>query len=398
MESLVAMPLKNELEVKKSTYLFVLPWSLRFIGGVNQVVKNLAKNMLMSQDFDPLILIMDWNARKPIWEDVNGLKTVRWRIRPFHTDMSFKEKVAYRLWEFRVRPMFEKFCREHRIVAINPHYPGASAFTIERLIKASKLELSLILSFHGTDVAALTGSSANTIEQWSRLLVMNRVVTCSRDLSSRITKIFGDDVKPQVIYNGLDVAAFLATATSTEKIGSRTILNVGKFDANKGQDILIEAFAEVAHDYHDVNLIFVGGSGAALEKLRKLCILRNIENRVQFFVDVPHAKISSFFEQATLFVFPSRMESFGLVLLEAGAYELPVIASRVGGISELITDGKSGKLFQVEDVKALSNCIRALLDSPEAASEMGKNLKRLVTTDFTWASAGAQYANLINTK
>ena len=103
---------------------------------MNQVVINLAREMLKSGVFEPIVLITDWDAVDPVWKEVDGLRTVRWRIRGFHLNMSIKEKVAFWLWRRRFRPAFEVFCREHQVVAINPHFPDSSAITISQIINS----------------------------------------------------------------------------------------------------------------------------------------------------------------------------------------------------------------------------------------------------------------------
>jgi len=83
------------------------------------------------------------------------------------------------------------------------------------------------------------------------------------------------------------------------------------------------------------------------------------------------------------------------VLLEAGSFGLPVVASSVGGIPELLTDGVTGRLFHPDNRAELSLCLRALLDSPEIAKQMGARLREYVLSNFTWSVAHEKYAALI---
>ncbi len=91
------------------TILFVLPWSLECIGGVNQVVIKVAQTFQQQGYASPIILIMDWHAKKPIWGEIQGLKTVHWRIRSHHTKMGIKERIVYSLWEKKFTNKFKKF-------------------------------------------------------------------------------------------------------------------------------------------------------------------------------------------------------------------------------------------------------------------------------------------------
>ena len=385
------------IESKRSTYLFVLPWSLADVGGVNQVVINLAREMVKSGTFEPIILIADWNAVDPVWEEVHGLRTVRWRVRGYQENMSIRQRIAFSLWEWRFRPAFQRFCREHQVAVINPHYPGPTAFVLDRIANGGDGATQLILSFHGTDLKSIRTEPTIELAQWRQLLVrVKGIVVCSNDLGRKVVEVFGNEVVPRVIHNGLDAAAFFAMAGTPKPVGERIILNVAKFEEKKGQDILIQAFATIADDYSDVNLVLVGAIDKTLTSLRELCIRNGIEGRVQFFTDIPHHQIAEFYRRATIFVLPSRQEPFGIALLEAGAFGLPVVASRVGGIPEILTDGINGRLVAPDDPAELALCLRSLLDSPAASQEIGARLRQHVLSNFTWNAAHEKYVALVN--
>lgn len=384
------------MESARRTYLFVLPWSLKHLGGVNQVVINLAREMQKAGIFEPLVLITDWNAKAPVWEEMYGLKTVRWRIRPFHQSTNFKEQLAYWLWERNFRPAFRRFCREYKVVAINPHYINSSAITLGHIIRGITNPIHLILSFHGADVNSYVGASADEIAVWQQFLQRaDCIVVCSSDLGNRVRDVFGDDLITKVVHNGLDVDAFVATADNRISSDRRVILNVGKFEIKKGQDILIKAFAKIAGDYPDVDLVLVGATDSALPMLEDLCIYEGIVERVRFCPDIPHDQVANFFKQATIFALPSRQEPFGIVILEAGAFDLPVVASRVGGIPEILTDGYTGRLVSPDDHVELAACIRSLLDNRSESGAMAARLHNRVVSDFTWTAAYEKYKSMI---
>lgn len=378
------------------SYLFVIPWSLQHVGGVNQVVISLAHEMLRSGVLKPVVLIADWNAPQPIWEEMHGIQTVRWRIRPLRAQAGWKERLAFMAWRWRFQGALERFCQTHRVAAINLHYPGQGAFTFERVVRGFKRPVPLIFSFHGTDVSHLAEAPAGEKSRWQGLLGRARsVVVCSADLGKRVTEVFGSQVPWQLVYNGIDAHSFAATAQGEHPGRRRSVLSVGKFIPLKGQDVLVRAFARIAHGYPDVDLVLVGANGPALQPLRDLCAQEGVQDRVQFFVDQPHAQMAGFFQQARVFCLPSRMEAFPIVLLEAGALALPVIASRVGGIPEIIDHGVSGLLVDPDDPAALALQLRALLDAPEAAEPMGRHLRQHVMSQLTWTRACESYRSLL---
>ncbi len=383
------------MQLSRETYLLVLPWSLEHLGGVNQVVINLGREMKNSGTFEPVVLITDWNATVPIWEEMQGLKALRWRIRPWKYNMSIKERIAFWVWERSFRPAFQRFCIEQRVAVVNPHYPSPSAMTLGRIIMGVTNHIPFVVSFHGADVNSYQNATVLARAEWLRLLrCADAVVVCSNDLGGKVRDVFGGEVITRVVHNGLDADAFVAMADIAASKEQRVILNVGKFENKKGQDVLIKAFATIAGDYLDVNLVFIGATDAALPALRELCIDEGIADRVHFHPDVPHQEIANFFQHATIFALPSRQEPFGIVILEAGAFGLPVVASRVGGVPEILTDGKNGRLVSPNDPIVLADCLRSILDHPAESQEMGARLRDHVRSNFTWSAAFKKYHSI----
>jgi len=382
--------------VKRPVVLFVLPWSLRAIGGVNQVVTHLAQQMRDAGEYEPLVLMADWEAPEPVFEEIHGLRTVRWQVRPWQRAMGVKASLAYTLWEWRFRKQFARFCAEHDVRAVNIHYPGGMAFTFDRVLTAMGSRIPLLLSFHGTDATNLAALDGVQKDAWRQLLGRcNGVVTCSGELGQRIESALETKIRYQVVYNGVDAGTFAATAAPGRAPGQDVILHVGKFDHNKGQDVLIDAFARIAGAFPGTSLRLVGGSGKHLETLRAQAAQLDLAERVQFFADVPYVDMPSHFAAASLFAFPSRQEAFGLVLLEAGACKLPVVASRVGGIPELIRDGETGLLVEPDDAAALAQALRTLLSEPLPARALGERLAERVAAEFSWTNTRRRYEELI---
>jgi len=378
------------------TFLFVLPWSLEHVGGVNNVVVNLAREVRTSLKFVPIVLIVDWNATSPIWGESHGITTVRWRIRSPTDGGGVSGLLVYYLQIKRFSLEFEKFCEVNDVEVINIHYPGPHSFFISRFIRQSKRSIRLVLSFHGSDVTGIGLLSSFSRYRWRQILKSNAiVVACSEDLGIRLDSLFGNTVDRHIIYNGIDVDSFVDSASTGVTFTHRIILSVGKFVHLKGQDVLIEAFASIAHLYNDVKLVFVGASGESLPALQSMAKLKLGDDRVEFLTEVPHMDIATQYKSASMFVLPSRQEAFGIVLLEAAAFGLPVVASSVGGIPELLNSSDVGLLVDSDDPSGLAACIQKLLDNPEAAIVMGERLRERVRNQFTWGLAATRYIELV---
>lgn len=377
-------------------YLFVLPWSLSGVGGVNQVVINLAREMQKQGHFQPLVLVTDWDASTPAEGSEFGLPTLRWRVRAYHSGMGLKEKLAYWLWERRFRAAFEQLCRRRRVAAVNVHYPGATALALQRCVAAMAQPVPLILSFHGADLNALQRAPAPERALWAAALPRaDALVTCSRDLRRQLLDTCGAQLNVSVIHNGLDAAGFAAMAGGTPPPGGRTILNVAKFEHKKGQDVLLDAFASLAAEFPDLTLTLAGASDQALPSLERQAARLGVSGRVRLLRDVPHAAVAQLFASATVFALPSRQEPFGIVLLEAGALGLPVVASAVGGVPEILEDGVTARLVPPDDAARLAQALRAVLRDPDGAQAMGARLRAHVQTRFSWHASSAGYAALL---
>jgi glycosyltransferase involved in cell wall biosynthesis len=383
----------------RPTYLFVLPWPLEHAGGVNQVVLQLAQEMQRAGLFEPLVLIPDWAAVQPQWGAFQGLRTVRWRVRPYPFGANLKTRLAYLLWRRQFRTAFQRFCQENQIAAINAHYPTPSVFILEQIARGLAKPIPLLLSFHGADLSAVADAPAPEVAAWRALAQRVQAnVVCSQDMQRRVHQTLGKNVAACVIHNGIHAHQFerMADVTQTPPTPcGRIVLNVGKFEHKKGQDVLIEAFAQVKDDYSDLELLLVGASDQALPALQALCQQHKLGSRVHFFQDLPHAHMAGFFQKTSIFVLPSRVEPFGLVLLEAGVFGIPVIASRVGGIPEILEDGVTGRLVPPDNPEALAVCLRTLLDEPASAQAMGLRLRQHVASVFTWSQAHAKYVALL---
>jgi glycosyltransferase involved in cell wall biosynthesis len=154
-------------------------------------------------------------------------------------------------------------------------------------------------------------------------------------------------------------------------------LNVGRLHRQKGQDILIAAFARIAPDLRDWHLVIVG-EGPERAELERHIEAAGLQNRVTLTgrVDDPFG----WYQRASVFVFPSRYEGQPNALIEAMSSGLPVIASdNVSAHGDLVTPGSEGLLVPGEDVAALSDAMRALAGAPAQRLAMGEAAARKVT-------------------
>jgi glycosyltransferase involved in cell wall biosynthesis len=201
------------------------------------------------------------------------------------------------------------------------------------------------------------------------------------------------------IYSGIDLDRF-RPVTEVEKNRIREKWNIRHDDAvigivsklwkGKGHESLILAFKEVKKDIKGARLVIVG-EGPLDSMLHELAEKLDLTDSVLFTgfqMDV--AAIISSFDVAVL---PSYFEGMGRVLLEAMAMEKPVVASRVGGIPELVKDGVNGFLITPGDVKGLADALKKLLNDKGLANIMGRDGRKGITDKF---SADAMVRSISN--
>jgi len=169
--------------------------------------------------------------------------------------------------------------------------------------------------------------------------------------------------------------------------GSREFVFLGNYIEGKGQDMALEAFARLLPDVPQARLRFHGGdmgldrNRAYRRALESQAVSLGIADAVTFgeFAAEPRAVLAGAFAALNL----SRSESFSRTVLEASACGLPVIATRSGGPTEIVTDGETGLMIPVGDSAACAAAMRALCDDPARAARMGAAGRAHVLQTFT---------------
>lgn len=155
----------------------------------------------------------------------------------------------------------------------------------------------------------------------------------------------------------------------------KRVLFVGSDWDRKGGPTLAAAFCEVRARHPDATLTVVGCRptlGPGCESVGK----------------IPVREVSHYYEQADIFCLPTTNEPFGVVLIEAMAHGLPVVATDVGAIPDMVAPGHNGELVQVGDVQGLAETLSALLEDPDKLRRYGRSSNAVVATRYNWHSVG----------
>jgi glycosyltransferase involved in cell wall biosynthesis len=162
----------------------------------------------------------------------------------------------------------------------------------------------------------------------------------------------------------------------------------------KAHDILLRALPSVLEKFPDVVLL-IAGEGVLRQELEAEAMQLRISERVKLLG--VRSDTSVLMSASDLFLFPSRFEGMPNALLEAMGYGLPVIATGVQGVDEIIRDGENGILIPLDDPKAVSKAILRLLDNPEERRRLGKAARETIEKEYTLDKMCAQYENLLTT-
>jgi glycosyltransferase involved in cell wall biosynthesis len=170
------------------------------------------------------------------------------------------------------------------------------------------------------------------------------------------------------------------------------VVCLGRVVHNKGFDLLLDAFAELHLRVSDVGLV-IGGVGAARGALQEQARRLGLSDRVWFPGQLDRAAVGALLRGAEVFVMPSRVEPFGIVILEAWRAGCPVVASSVGGAPEFVRHEVDGLVVDPRDTSALASAIGHILQSGSLAEKLAANGSRRVR-EFDWSYVADQYRTI----
>jgi glycosyltransferase involved in cell wall biosynthesis len=224
-----------------------------------------------------------------------------------------------------------------------------------------------------------------------RLLVRaaDVVTACSREAATYATRV-GRARRVTVLPNGYDPAEFRPGPSFPHP--RAYVLGLGRLEAQKGFDILVEALARLEHPAVD---LLLAGDGSERSTLETLTATRGITARVRFLGATDRPTTLALLRGAAAVACPSRFEGLPLVCVEALAAGRPLIASAVNGIPEVVRDGETGILVPPEDPVALAAALRRVLGTPEEGVRLAARGRALVEQRYAWPAITPGYLALL---
>lgn len=286
------------------------------------------------------------------------------------------------------------FKHDCRIIIAQSPYEGVAAALAKKIAGWSGRQVILIVESHG-DFEKSFFLYRRIIFSSVYRKIMKQAATFSLKHADLLRSVSGSsrqqlarwrpDCKIFTFVAWTDIEMFLHNRKGPGEDFSQTLLYAGMLIPCKGVIHLINAFAAISKDFPQAQLILVGKDTDQeyAAKLKAQVNKLGLRHCIQFIPKIPQQELAQTMRKADVFVLPSYSEGLPRVIIEAMAVGLPVVASDVGGISEIVQDHITGFLVPPGDEGMLSEKLRWLLQSPEYVVRLGHNAHQSVNRLFS---------------
>lgn len=354
----------------------------------------------MTDEFDVTVLVSAAPGAKNR-EVLEGVQVIRYHYFPVHKweTLCYPGAIVPRIKEKKMRILLVPFLfisLYFHLWKILPEYDIVHAhWLIPQGIVQSFFKKPYIVTGHGGDVVSLNKGIIKKLKM-KCLRKAGRVTVVSEYLKKRVQELV-PEIEPEVISMGVDTRKFGRQYRVENYFGQgdkKVVLFVGRLAEKKGVAYLIEAMKQI-----DALLVIVGNG--PLRKTLEEQAEQVGKDRIRFLGEKTHEELKKIYASADIFVAPSvtakdgDQEGLGLVLLEAMASGLPVVASKSGGITQIIKDGENGLLCEEKCVWQLAENICALLNDECLYKKIAENGNRTVKA-YDYVQTTEKYMQIIN--
>jgi len=298
---------------------------------------------------------------------------------------------------FSIGVMVRLFCLKKRYDIV--HFYGASLPLLLSLPLLRMLRKKTVAKISGANPGMEVGSLDDSIFKSLMkgiFFLSDRFIVMSNDLRRRILAENFSDNKIIKIPNGVDEKIFYPMKVGErERLrkkldyeGKVVFLYSGRLVKNKGLELGIIAAAEVVKTNKNFLLVFLG-RGELEKGIKKIAEELGLEGFVRFEGLVNN--VAEYLNASDIFIFPSLSEGMPNALLEAMACGLPVIASNIGGVIDILEDGKSGILFEAGNVLELASAMTMLLEAAALRQKLGAEARKRIVENFSIDMIAGEY-------
>ena len=242
---------------------------------------------------------------------------------------------------------------------IDAHYVYPDGYAALKVAK--ELGFPLVVSARGTDINVYPNLPGIRKKIRKVLRGAEAIVGVSQALVNRMIELGAPAKRCHLIPNGVDLDVFHPAGAASKGRPFPRLLAVGNLKPEKGFSRLLEAIKILTSEYPDIRLTVVG-SGPEETRLRAKCGQLGIQQHVSFLGAIPHRGMPAYYRSAGVFCLTSLREGCPNVILEALATGIPVAATSVGGVPELVRDGVNGFLAKSHSPEAIADAIDRVLE------------------------------------
>jgi glycosyltransferase involved in cell wall biosynthesis len=360
----------------------VLFWSELFwphIGGIEVFGTHLLR-ALQGHGYNFAVVTSHSNLPLPDGANHEGARIFRFPFR-----MAFETRDAGLFLELRRRIVNLKQTYRPDLIHINAVSPSI-LFHVQT---AESWPAPVLVTLHQE---VLTKQSDESTSLAGRLLrSADRVNSVSAAVLTQAHRLVPEIVsRSSVIHNGLNEPSMAPTVLP---FAPARLLCLGRLTRQKGFDIALAALSLIRTHFANVRLV-IAGDGVERRELEQQIDELGLSGAVECLGWVAPDQIPTLINSATVVLMPSRFEGLPLVALQAAMAARPIVASRVGGIPEVVVHQETGLLVDPENASALADAVTFLLANPAIAAEMGHSGRRRVREVFSWEKCVVRYKNL----
>lgn len=272
---------------------------------------------------------------------------------------------------------------------------------------ADEWQVPLVATVHATESGLYFGHLHTPFSLWrdsvERALAAraDRTIVCSEAMRTEVVQaLAADPHRVVVVPNGVEASAW--HSTPQQRLAAREALGltdepllvlVGRLEHEKGAQDAIDALALLSVHTPAAHLALVG-DGARSDDLRRQAAALGVQSRVHQVGRLPDRDVAALVGAADVALVPSRYEPFGLVALEAMAAGTPVVVTGVGGLVDIVEDGRTGRVVRPADPHSLAAALTALLDDPPGRRRLSQAATAVLHERFGWAPVAAATAHV----
>ncbi len=269
-----------------------------------------------------------------------------------------------------------RFLKEHKITVIHAHYGFMGNEAI--FVKESGLSIGLFVTFHGVDIREGVKPGNETI--YKKLFAKaDRILSISNYNTEALLQMGASQDKLVSLPNGVDTQEFVA-GSNANKEGIH-VLSVGRHMKVKGNDLAIKAFKILCKRYENELLtLHLVGDGPLRDDLVALTKELNLTDRIVFHGWQSSVEIKKHYQKADFYLLPSRGEALPTVLLEAQSCELPVVATNVGAVKDMLPEGNC--IVEPENETALAEGMMAMMKQRNQWKSIGATNREHIVENY----------------